>query len=136
MSVEIVFPTEFCVPGTPVSLQAKRADSRRAWKDRVRHASQASLPEGHFSTRSPISITLFYFPAAKMLDNPVKPILDALCQHIYFDDRQVVRVWVEKFEPDKVFQFSSPSPILTHAIEADKPLVYVRVSDNPTEDLV
>jgi len=139
MSVEIAFPLEFCVPGTPVSLQAKRADSRTAWKDRVRRASQASLPEGHFSTINPIAITLFYFPAAEMqggIDNIVKPILDALCRHIYFDDRQVERVWVQKFEPDKVFQFSSPSAILTSAIEADKPPLYVQISDDPTEGLI
>jgi hypothetical protein len=32
--VEIVFPLEFVVPGTPVSLQAKRAGSGEAWKNR------------------------------------------------------------------------------------------------------
>jgi Holliday junction resolvase RusA-like endonuclease len=82
MSVEIAFPLEFIVSGTPVSLQAKRGESRTAWKDRVRHASSSSLPEGHFATDAPISVTLFYFPAAEMegdIDNIVKPILDALC---------------------------------------------------------
>jgi crossover junction endodeoxyribonuclease RusA len=74
---------EFVVTGTPVSLQAKRPESRTAWKDRVKQASYASLPESHFSADGPISVTLFYFPAAEMqgdLDNIVKPILDALCR--------------------------------------------------------
>lgn len=138
-TVEIAFPLEFIVPGTPVSLQTKRAESRTVWKSRVKQASQASLPDGHFSTAAPISVTLFYFPAAEMqgdIDNIVKPVLDALCKHIYFDDRQVERVWVQKFEPEKIFGFSAPFAILARAIEADKPLLYVRISDNPTEGLV
>ncbi len=138
MSVEIAFPLEFIVPGTPVSQQAKRADSRIAWKDRVKRASRSSLPEGHYSTDAPVSVTLFYFPAAEMqgdIDNIVKPILDALCQHVYVDDRQVERVWVQKFEPDKIFRFGAPSATLSSAIQGDKPLLYVRLSDDPTEGL-
>jgi crossover junction endodeoxyribonuclease RusA len=68
--------------------------------------------------------------------NIVKPILDALGQHIYVDDRQVERVWVQKFEPDNIFQFSAPSVTLAGAIEGDKPLLYVRLSDDPAEGLV
>jgi crossover junction endodeoxyribonuclease RusA len=139
MSVEIAFPLEFLVSGTPVSFQAKRAESKAAWKDRVRQASYACLPEGHFATGVPIAITLFYFPAAEMegdIDNIVKPILDALCQHIYFDDQQVERVWAQKFERDRIFQFSAPSATLSTAIEGDKPLLYVRLSNHPTEGLV
>jgi crossover junction endodeoxyribonuclease RusA len=48
MSVEIAFPVEFIVLGTPVSLQAKRPSSRPGWKDRVKRASLVALPEGHF----------------------------------------------------------------------------------------
>ncbi len=138
MSVEITFPLEFVVPGTPVSLQAKRPQSRIAWKDRIKLASRSSLPEGHYSTDAPVSVTLFYFPDAEMegdIDNIVKPILDALCGHVYIDDRQVERVWVQKFEPDKIFQFRAPSATLSAAIQGDKPLLYVRLSDDPTEGL-
>ena len=104
MSMEIAFPVEFVVQGTPVSLQAKRAESRTAWKDRVKRASYSSLPENHFLTDIPVLVTLFYFPAAAMegdIDNIVKPVLDALCRHIYVDDNQVERVWVQKFEPER-----------------------------------
>jgi hypothetical protein len=92
LTVEISFPFEFNVFGTPVSLQAKRAVSRLAWKQRVKDASQTALPEGHFSTTNPLSVTLFYFPSSEMqgdVDNIVKPVLDALRQHIYQDDRQL-----------------------------------------------
>lgn len=138
MTVEIDFPLEFVVSGTPVSLQAKRPDSRTAWKARIRLASSTVLPEGHFSTDGPISVTLFYFPDTAMegdIDNIVKPILDALCKHIYNDDKQVERVWVQKFDPGKIFQFSAPSKALTDAILGAKPLLYVRLSEDPTEGL-
>ena len=139
MSVEIGFPFEFVVQGTPASLQTKRAQSRQAWRDRVRAASRVALPEGHYAAERRISVTLFYFPVTEMqgdIDNIVKPILDALCQHIYIDDKQVERVWVQKFEPDTIFQFSAPSATLASAIQGDRPMLYVRISDDPTEGLV
>lgn len=139
MSVEITFPLEFIVRGTPVSLQVKRPESKVAWKQRVKRASYEVLPEGHFSTESRVSVTLFYFPATEMegdIDNIVKPILDALCNHVYNDDKQVERVWVQKFEPGRVFQFSNPTELLSEALAGEKPLLFVRLGDDPTEGLV
>lgn len=139
MTVEIEFPVEFIVPGTPVSLQIKRPEARAAWKERVKNASYAALPEGHFSTGVPISVTLFYFPNNEMqgdIDNIVKPVLDALCNHIYADDRQVERVWVQKFEPGRVFQFDNPSAMLSQALVGERPLLFVRLGDDLTEGLV
>jgi crossover junction endodeoxyribonuclease RusA len=109
MSVEIRFPVEFVVEGTPVSLQARgrRRKSLREWQARIRETSRTALPEGHLATESPIAATLYYFPAVPMqgdIDNIVKPILDALSKHIYLDDHQVHRVLVQKFEPDNVFR--------------------------------
>jgi hypothetical protein len=139
MTVEIRFPLEFIVRGTPVSLQAARAGAKEAWKRRVKKASYDALPEGHFSTEAPITVTLFYFPAADMqgdVDNIVKPILDALSKHIYSDDRQVERVWVQKFEPGRIFRFSRPSAVLSDALDGGKPLLFVRLGDDPAEGLV
>ena len=70
------------------------------------------------------------------IDNIVKPVLDALERHIYIDDRQVQRVLVQKFEPGSVFSFTRPSPILGNALEQSKPALYIRLSDDPFEDLV
>lgn len=130
MTVEIPFPFEFNVQGTPVSLQAKRADARSQWKERVKSASREVLPDGFFSTAEPLSVTILYFPDAQMqgdIDNIVKPILDALCRHVYIDDHQVERIWVQKFEPGRVFAFDNPSPRLTQAIDGEKPVVFVRL---------
>lgn len=69
------------------------------------------------------------------IDNIVKPILDALSRFVYIDDRQIQRVWVQKFEPGNVFEFESPSSVLLEAINGPKPVLYVRVSDEIFEDL-
>jgi crossover junction endodeoxyribonuclease RusA len=134
----IDFPIEFLVKGTPVSLQAKRAESRREWKERVKTASKSALPEDHFASEDRISVTLYYLPDEQMqgdVDNIVKPILDALCQHIYIDDTQVERVLVQKFEPGNIFEFSNPSATFARALEEAKPVLYVRVSNDPHEGL-
>jgi crossover junction endodeoxyribonuclease RusA len=136
--VEIEFPLEFLVAGTPVSLSAKRRESVDQWKLRVIDATRSVLPEGHFASENPMSATLFYFPAAEMagdIDNIVKPVLDALGRHIYLDDRQVHRVLVQKFEPGNVFGFGSPSSTLQDALSRTKPILYVRLSNDPFEDL-
>lgn len=136
--MEIEFPLEFLVAGTPVSLSAKRRESVDQWKALVIDATRAVLPEGHFATEGPVAATLFYFPVAEMagdIDNIVKPVLDALGRHIYLDDKQVHRVLVQKFEPGNIFGFGAPSPTLQDALDRAKPVLYVRLSNDPFEDL-
>jgi crossover junction endodeoxyribonuclease RusA len=48
--MEISFPIEFLVHGTPVSLQAKRSASKTEWKDRVKKASMSVIPQPHFAS--------------------------------------------------------------------------------------
>lgn len=138
MSVEIRFPVEFLVNGTPVSQQAKRTASLEEWKQNVKDASRVALPDGHFATDRRVSITMFYFPDGPMqgdIDNIVKPILDALCKHVYVDDRQVDRIWVQKFERGRDVVISSPSPVLAEALQGKTPLLYLRLSDDVSEGL-
>ena len=139
MSLELAFPLEFVVDGTAVSLQRKRRASLWQWQARIREASRIVLPTDYFASADPLAVTLYYFPAATMqgdLDNIVKPILDSLSNYIYIDDHQIQRVLVQKFEPDNVFTFSSPSATLADALTRPKPTLYVRLSDDPFEDLV
>ena len=136
--MEPEFPIEFLVAGTPVSHQAKRRDSVAQWQERLKAASKTVLPDGHWLTDNPVAVTLFYFPAGEMsgdLDNIVKPILDAFTKHIYIDDSQVQRLVVQKFEPGKIFPFPSPSVTLENALLGIKPLLYVRMSSDPFEEL-
>ena len=70
------------------------------------------------------------------VDNIVKFIVDAMKRHVFINDRQVERVVVQKFEPGNVFNFASPSQTLIKALNSDKPLVYIRVSNDPFEELL
>ena len=135
--MEIQFPIEFLVSGTPVSLQAARAVTKEDWKRRVRDASRAVIPQPHFASDERIAMTIYNLPAAPMrgdLDNIVKLIVDALNQHIYVDDRQVERIVVQKFEPGRRFEFSPRTVTFAKALDAERPLVYVRISNDPFED--
>jgi Holliday junction resolvase RusA-like endonuclease len=132
------FPIEFIVRGTPVSLQAKRPESREEWKGRVKTASATAIPGPHFASNEPMSVTLYYFPNKPMqgdVDNIVKPVVDALARHIYIDDHQVERIVVQKFEPGNAFSFSQPTARFAEALGGERPLLYVRVSNDPYEDL-
>lgn len=84
-------------------------------------------------------MTLYYFPSAPMqgdVDNIVKLVLDALCGHMYVDDSQVDRIVVQRFQPGSLFSFASPSATLEEALERPDSVLYVRLSDDPFEDLL
>jgi crossover junction endodeoxyribonuclease RusA len=136
--MEIVFPIEFLVSGTPVSLSSQNPSSREQWKKRVKNASSLVLPSPHFASTERLAVTIYYFPAESMqgdVDNIVKLILDAMCRHVFVDDRQVERVVVQKFEPGNIFSFTKPTPLMIEAINGSKPILYIRVSNDPFEEL-
>lgn len=136
--MEIDFPIEFIVKGTPVSMQAKRPEAREEWKEVVKAASTASIPQPHFVSEDRMAVPLYYLPDGAMqgdIDNIVKPILDALSRHIFIDDRQVERLVIQKFESGNMFEFNQPTALLSEALGTKRPLLYVRVSNDPFEEL-
>jgi hypothetical protein len=46
------------------------------------------------------------------------------------------RVLVQKFEPGNVFPFRLPTSALETALSRIKPVLYVRLSNDPFEDLI
>lgn len=136
--LEPPFPLEFIVEGTPISAQSATTKSKNKWKARVKSASNSVLPEGHFASSTNLAVTLYYFPPEKMqgdVDNIVKLIIDALNKHVYLDDSQIERVVVQKFEPGSAFSFSGPTAVLTDALTRKRPILYIRISDDPLEEL-
>ncbi len=136
--MEIEFPLEFLVSGTPVSAQTARAESREAWKAKVKAASANVIPSPHFASDQRMAVTLYYLPEKPMvgdIDNIIKPVLDALSRHLYLDDRQVERVVVQKFEPGSGYQFKKPTATLARAL-THRPVLYVRISNDPFEELI
>lgn len=136
--MEPEFPLEFIVLGTPVSFQRKLTRAKQEWKELVASAAREVLPEMHFATQRPLAVTLYYFPDAAMegdVDNIVKLTLDGMSQLIYVDDAQIERVVVQKFEPGRVVSFGNPSEVLTRCMVGEKPALYVRISDDPHEEV-
>lgn len=136
--MEISFPLEFIVYGTAVSHQAKRNDAKEQWKAKIQEAARQSLGGARYASEGRITVCLYYFPSEAMagdVDNIAKLVLDACAGPVFVDDRQVERLVVQKFDPDKVFKFSNPSQTLARALDGEKPALYIKVSDNPWEDL-
>jgi crossover junction endodeoxyribonuclease RusA len=136
--MEIKFPIEFLVRGTPVSLQSENPRAKERWKARVKDASSLALPTPHFVSSDRIAITIYYFPDEPMqgdIDNIVKLIIDGMCRHVFVDDRQVERIVVQKFEPGNIFSFTTPTSAIVQALDGDKPNLYVRISSDPFEEL-
>ncbi len=105
---------------------------------RVRNASSKAIPDPHFVSGERIAVTLYYLPRGPMrgdIDNIVKPVLDALSRHIYLDDSQVERVVVQKFEPAVMFDFRRPTARFSEALSGSEPVLYVRISSDPFEEL-
>lgn len=131
--MEVDFPFEFVVHGTPVSFQRSSGDARKAWKELVKEAARPILPEGHWTTERLLSATLFYFPPDKMvgdLDNVVKLTLDALVRYVFADDDQIERILIQKFEAGRPFVFERPSPTLSACIAGTRPAMYIRLQDD------
>lgn len=132
---DTIFPLEFFVPATPISLGASSA-SRERWKAEVAVCARrriSQITELSWLDERPLSAFLYYFSAVPMegdIDNIVKPILDALIGVAYPNDRVIERVLVQKFEPDVDWSFDKPSEILVQALETSAPVVYIRLDDD------
>ena len=128
--MEIAFPFEFIVYGTPVAIGASRR-SRDEWTALVREAATLRLPDFYYATSAPLAVTLFNFPAGRMqgdVDNIVKYTLDAMSRRIYLDDKQVERVVVQKFEADRLLTFRAPTPVLASCIAGPRPALYIHLT--------
>lgn len=139
--MEPEFSIEFNVHGSPVTFQKKgprAAKAKEDWKLLVADAARKVLPdEMPFATKRSLAVTLHYFPAQPMegdLDNIIKLTLDAMEGPLYVNDHQIERVVIQKFEPGGVFTFPSASEVLATAMAGEKPVLFVRVSDDPYED--
>lgn len=135
--MEIPLPIEFVVLGTAPS-QGASGRTKNAWKQAIRDASKPLLPEMPFCYEGAASVTLYYFPVEVMpgdIDNRIKTVLDAIKGHILKDDNQVLRVVAQVFNPDTTIAFRNLSDTLAEAIGSDEPALYIRISNDPYEEL-
>lgn len=132
---ETLFPLEFFIEETPKSLQASPR-SREQWKQTVGDAARLRVHETvgmDFLDSRPLAVTIFYFSAAEMegdVDNIVKLILDGMINIAYLNDKVIERVLAQKFEPGIERTFADVTQKLAAALDADAPVVYIRVDDD------
>lgn len=96
-------------------------------------AHEKTLRDFFFIDNRPLAATIFYFPPAEMqgdVDNIVKLIIDGMVTIIYPNDRLLKRIIVQKFEPGVESVFHSLMRTLEQAIEADPPVIYIRIADD------
>lgn len=130
------YPLEVVIEGTPVSLQTKNARNRESWKRIVRELTlerRNALSEFCLLDQRALGVKIYYFPPEPMvgdIDNIVKPILDAMIGVAYPNDQVIEQVVVQKFEPDTLWEFASPTDQLAIALDTAPPLIYIRVDDD------
>ncbi len=64
------------------------------------------------------------------LDNIAKPIMDALTRVVYFDDSQIDRLLIQRFEADDQDELANPSPEHADALLSGRPRIYIRLDDD------
>lgn len=128
-----MYPFEFLLHATPLSLQTKNRVRYAAWKDEVGAIAMDRRNEvcGQVMLDDrPLAATILYFTAAPLegdVDNIVKPILDGLREVAYPDDRQIERVVVQKLEPGISWVVEASTDQISAALDAEPPVVYVRI---------
>ena len=139
--VEISFPLEFVVHGTPVSL-SNTGRSKTEWQNRVLKGARTVVPDHKWAASCDLAITIYDFPEETSggdVDNIIKWIQDALCPDIFLDDELIKRVVAQRFLPadiDKLTNRNSDLPELIGRALAlgDPPFVFIRIGDDPLGD--
>ena len=121
---------EYVVPGPPISNQSPganlnhwraviEAEAKRLWKHPILSGNlKAILINFYLDTKPSVDV-----------DNMSKPILDAMEQIVYENDRQIRQAEISHVRIDAPFVFVGASPILVAAVQAGKQFVYVRIED-------
>jgi crossover junction endodeoxyribonuclease RusA len=126
---------EFVVAGRPVSLQVRRRDLVRAWRDKVRDASLRDVPGPLPLTTGPVAVEItYYFDVVELdIDNIAKPILDAMKAGLLADDKQVGELLVRKSGPASTAARSARLPATVIAtLATSRELVHVVVRALPS----
>jgi hypothetical protein len=126
---------EFVVIGTPLS-QGASSKRKELWKTRVAAEATAAANFGYVG---PLCVTLAYFCVALGvdIDNIIKPIVDAMKEVLYHDDRQIVQVESIAIELAEATRIRNTTTAIATGLAAGTDFVLVRVAPaRPTEELL
>jgi len=133
-----VLSVEFTVDGVPVSAQGAsnpRTKQRlTTWRRDVSASARIAVASA-LPVTVDVAVTLIQFgrgPRRSLpdADNMSKPILDALQGIIFVNDHQIDDLHVLRRSLDEPFIVAGVSPVLAAAFTANRPFVYVRITDD------
>jgi crossover junction endodeoxyribonuclease RusA len=121
---------EFVVFGPPVSNQSP-GPGLTLWRATI--VGTANLNWPHAPLVGELRAVILNFYAASRpsvdVDNMSKPILDAMQNIVYDDDRQIVQAEFAHLKIGAAFPIAGVRPIIVNAIQAGIPFVFVRIED-------
>ena len=121
---------EFVVLGPPVSNQSP-GPNLTTWRATVAGAATLNWPNAPLMGDLKAIVINFYAgnrPSVD-LDNMSKPILDAMQNIVYGDDRQIVQAEIAHLKIGAAFAIIGVRPIIVNSIQAGNHFVYVRIED-------
>lgn len=89
-----MLPFEFLIDGPPMSAQSHNRDRLAEWKLKVAASASDRWRGGLFHGKLHVVVTYYHEGETARLDNDnmIKPILDALIDVVYADDRQAAHI--------------------------------------------
>jgi Holliday junction resolvase RusA-like endonuclease len=128
---------EFVVFGTPISNQQSTAQGKAnltAWRGTIagRARNQWTRP---LLTGDLKAILINFYDGNKPsvdVDNMSKPILDAMQNVVYADDRQIVQAELAHSQIGAAYSVAGVRRIIVNALQAGNHFVYVRLEDAVT----
>lgn len=122
---------EYVVVGVPISNQSAGSSALQAWWASVE--AEARRNWAGAPLRGKLKAVIINFHTGDKpsldLDNMSKPILDAMQQIVYDDDRQIRQVELTHVRIDAPFVFVGASKLIVAAVQAGNEFVYVRIED-------
>ncbi|MCM0021815.1 MAG: RusA family crossover junction endodeoxyribonuclease [Tagaea sp.] len=128
----------FIVPGVPVSVQAKKAESKENWKKTVRAAALKGKPAGwelEKVDKCIVNICYFFRDGGVDLDNIIKPILDAMIDVAYSDDRKITAIVLRAIDLDYVILKNDAKSWLTKTVETKMDFTVIEIAYAPNKEI-
>jgi hypothetical protein len=121
---------EFVVLGPPVSNQSP-GPNLTIWRATIAGEATLHWPKPPLAGELKAIILNFYEKLPSLdVDNMSKPILDAMQNIVYIEDRQVVQAELAHLKIGGVFMIMGVRPIIVNAIQSGSQFVYVRIEDS------
>lgn len=122
---------EYVVVGVPISNQSAGSAALQAWRASVEAEARKNWPGTPLRGKLKAVIINFHTgdKPSLDLDNMSKPILDAMQQIVYADDRQIRQVELTYVRIDAPFVFVGASKLIVATVQAGNEFVYVRIED-------